>query len=320
MSCKLNLMELKKSLDSGAIGNLYIFAGEEYKILETYIDMICAKFAKPRMCLDSVFSLYKKLDARSLISSDNVVYVIRDDRDFITNEVIWKDLAKKLSNRKATLIVKYGSIDSRCKFYKHFSDEIVFFEKLSDSVLIKYIKKDLPNLSQGNCANLVVSCSGSYGKILLEIDKIQNICKHYNMNNNDAFSLCVSSGALHSTVTGQIFDLVNSIMERNYTKVFKELQKSKQRSDSPLAVLSLLHNNVKALLQVSLSNNSNSSDISKVTGLTPYQIKSAYAYINNYSCKELVRFIKYIKYCDDSVKKGILESESCLEYLLVNIL
>ena len=43
MSSELNIVELKKSIDSGNIGNFYIFTGEEYVILEEYIKMVCKK-------------------------------------------------------------------------------------------------------------------------------------------------------------------------------------------------------------------------------------------------------------------------------------
>ena len=117
----MNIVELKKSLDSGELSNLYIFTGEEYTILNIYIDRICDLFDVVKRS-DSVLSIYKNLSSRSLIQTGKQVYVVRDDRDFLTSETIWIDIVKRLKARNATLVLKYSSIDTRSKFNKHFND------------------------------------------------------------------------------------------------------------------------------------------------------------------------------------------------------
>lgn len=314
----MNIVELKKSLDSGELSNLYIFTGEEYTILNIYIDKVCSFFDTVKKS-DSVLSIYKSLSARSLIQKGNQVFVVRDDKEFLTSETIWADLIKRLKARNATLVVKYSSIDSRSKFNKHFDEYITVFDRLSDNVLLKYIYKDI-TLSKENAITLINACNHDYGRILLEVDKIQNIIEYYNLSANDAFKMCLNAHVIYIEPEGQVFDLVDSILTRNYRSVYKMLAESRRRGDNELYVLSLLHNNVKNILQIQTFGNSDNKKLMQATGLTQFQINTCSKYLNRYTCEELVRFMKYIRYCDKSVKDGTMQPDFAVDYLLVNVL
>lgn len=314
----MNIVELKKSLDLGELSNLYIFTGEEYTILNIYIDRICGLFDTVNKS-GSVLSIYKNMSSRSLIQTGKQVYVVRDDKEFLTSDTIWIDLVKRLKARNATLVLKYSSIDVRSKFSKHFNDCITVFDKLSDQVLLKYIYKDI-TLSKENAVTLINACNHDYGRILLEVDKIKNIVEHYNISANDAFNMCLNAHAIYIEPEGQVFDLVDSILTRNYRSVYKMLEESRRRGDSELSVFSLLHNNVKNILQIQTFGNSDNKKLMQATGLTQFQINTCSKYLNRYTCEELVRFMKYIRYCDKSVKDGTMQPDFAIDYLLVNIL
>ena len=317
----MNIVELKKSLDTGDFHNLYILTGEEYTILEMYIKMIENKMAEKEpvsiKSSETVSTIYKTLGTKSLLSSGKVIYVIRDDKEFTTAESSWTDLEKKLKAKNIVLILKYSSIDNRSKFAKTFTDVITTFDKLSEVVLTKYIKKDL-NLKQEYIDYLISICNKDYGRILLEIDKIKNASKHFNLSDDDTFKMCVNAHAFYIEPEGEVYDLVDSIMTRNYREIYVLLEESKRRNDNQLLVISLLHNNVKAVLQI--QTNGTKDDVAKNTGLTPFQVKTAMKYVNRYSCEELVRFMKYLRYCEKGVKNGLFSQDFIIDYLLVNIL
>jgi DNA polymerase III delta subunit len=94
--------------------------------------------------------------------------------------------------------------------------------------------------------------------------------------------------------------------------------RSQRRGDSSLAIISLLGNNVKAILQVqTIEGNSNLTDI---TGLTGFQIKLAKEKLRYYSDMELDRMLKVLQYCEKAIKTGLMEADMVIDYLLVNIL
>lgn len=314
----MNIIDLKKSIDSGNFQNLYIFTGEEYTILETYIKMICNKIGVEPRSSESVSNIYNTLHTKSLFDTGKTVYVVRDDKDFTSFESGWDGIEQKLKLKNITLILKYSNIDNRSKFAKKFSDTITVFDKLSETVLSKYIKKDL-ELKQDYVDYLISICNKDYGRILLEIDKIKNASAFYKLSNDDAFKMCLSSHAFYIEPEGEVYDIVDSIMTRNYRDIYPLLEESKRRGDNQLLIVSLLHNNVRAVLQVQTCGTKD-KEMSKNTGLTPFQIKTAMKYVNRYTCEELVRFMRYLHYCERGVKNGLFTQDFILDYLLVNVL
>lgn len=117
---------------------------------------------------------------------------------------------------------------------------------------------------------------------------------------------------------GAVFDLLDSILRRNVSEVYRLYTESQRRGDSALAIISLLGSNVKAILQVQTLGNSN--NLSEYTGLTGFQIKLAKEKLNYYSDMELIRILKVLQYCEKAIKNGIMESDMVVDYLLVNIL
>jgi len=312
----MTLMELKKSMSEGSFRNLYIFYGEEFQILNIYINKLCEKIGGITYKSESIQNIIKTLNTKSLFASSKSIYVIRDDKSFLTDEKSWEGLEKQLKSKNITVIMKYGNIDSRSKFSKKFVDNIVEFTYLSESMLCKYIRKDL-DISEEDCLYLAELCGKSYGRILLEVDKVKNLKKARRLSDNDAFRICKQNGVFYSEISGEVYELVDCIMKRDYKHVYSFMENSKKRGDNPLMIVSLLHNNVKAVLQITLAGTKN---VTESTGLTGYQVKTAMEYVNKYKIEELVTFMKYLKYYEKAVKQGIVTSEDVVDYLIVNVM
>lgn len=313
----MNLLELCNSLLKKEFRNFYVFAGAEYTILDIYIQKVADGIGANIIETDTVDSVYRNLDRRNLFDSGKQLYLVRYDKEFLTEESIWKDIVKKLERAKATLIIKYSDLDARSKFHKTFDEYITEFQPLSVEVLTKYIKNDV-DLTDKCCKYLCDITHNDYGRILLEIDKIRSLASFRSMSDMDAFKECYNYGAFYIDVEGEMFDLIDAILDRDVKSVYELLEESKERGDNPLAVISLLHTKVKTVLQIQTAGNI--KNIADSTGLTGFQIKNSKPFVGRYSNSELVRFLKYIRYCDRGVKDGSIQPEMVVDYLLVNIL
>ena len=313
----MNLIELQKDIVSKSPKNIYIFYGEEYTVLEMYISKIKSLFSNSYSC-DSYKTVQGKLFGKSLFQTGKELYIIRDDKDFIECESYWEEFTEKLAKMDIFVIFKYSSLDQRTKFAKHFLDVEVEFTKLQPDILKKHIKKEI-DVDDKCCDYLIDICKSDYGRILLEIDKVKNAAKFYRLSDKDSFKMCYNAQVFYEEPEDVVYDLVDSILTRNVKSVYDLLEESKRRGDNPIMLLSLLHTNVKAVLQVQSIGN-NLKGASETTGLTPFHVKNASKYVNRYDNKELVRFIKYIKYCEKSAKNGTLQQEMLLDYLLLNVL
>lgn len=313
----MNLPELRNSIASKENRNLYIFYGKEYVILDIYMKKVQNLVSSSVTTYESIVSFYKTLDKKDILSKGSQVVIIRDDKDFLNTEYVWKDLISKLKKKNITLIAKYSTIDQRSKFYKQFEQYITEFAPLSTEVLTKYIKKEV-DLENSYCSYLCDITQNDYGRILLELDKIKNLSDSKHMSNNDAFKVCYNANMFYCDAEGEVYDFINAIMFKDIKSIYYLLQESKDRNDNPIMILSLLHNNVKALLQMQLAGDI--KDLSEKTGLTGFQIKNAKQFLGKYNNRELSRFMKYLKYCEKSIKTGVLSSDLVIDYLLVNIL
>lgn len=312
----MNFLDVQKDIVSKTPKNIYIFYGEEYTVLNMYIDKLKTLFDNVYSC-DSHIIVKNKLFGKSLLQTGKDLYIIRDDKDFQNAESLWDMFDEKTKKRDIYIIFKYSSVDQRSKFAKRFSDVSVEFEKLQPDILKKHIKKSV-DISDKACDYLISICHSDYGRILLEIDKIKNSAEFYKLSHDNAFKMCYNDKAFYEEPEDVVYDLIDSILTRNSKLVYDLLKESVRRGDNPIMILSLLHTNVKAVLQVkSFGNKKNVSD---ATGLTPFQCKNALKYVNRYTLDELCTFIKFIKYVDNSIKNGTINSDMAIDYLLMNVL
>ena len=84
-----------------------------------------------------------------------------------------------------------------------------------------------------------------------------------------------------------------------------------------LTMISVLYKDTKQLLQVQ---GCQSSDVSKSTGLTGWDIKRASGRVGKFSNGELVSAMKVIRNTEKDIKSGGIEEGVALDYILVNML
>lgn len=313
----MNIAELKKSFSENKIRPLYIFTGEEIAILNIYKNKLSEKFNGDTVYSDCLSDILQRLKSNSLIYKNKALFIFHEDKSILTSESIWDSLKSGSFQKGNVLLFVYESLDKRSKFYKSFSDYITSFDKLSTDILKKYVYKDL-SLTEDRCEELILICQNNYNSLLLEIDKIKNVSAHFNIDNNSAYDMCLDNGAFYIPPDGEIFDLLNSILSRNITSTYWQFNKFIARGESPIVILSLLHNNLKAILQVKCA--TGLSNVSQVTGLTGFQIKNAQQFIKRYTESELINMIKLIRFCEKSIKQtGLLDLDNVLDVLFVKI-
>lgn len=312
---------LKAKIKSKQLPSQLILTGPEWKVQEIYINQIAKVTQKDIRRIDTVLDIYQQLRNKSFIQTSSV-YVVRDDKELMATEKLQDQLPTILGDNM--LIHLLTSPDKRTKYYKKYKDSIVEFEPLADAVLKKYIKREV-DLSDKNCEVLIDICEHDYGRILLEIDKINrySIERYTEFNSgvgNDfdsAFQDLVKDGTIYEPPYDAIFDLVGAILDRKPNIVFDLLSQSYEVGEATMVMLSVLYNNTKAVLQVQSYKGDN---LSKATGLSGWQIKNAKPHINKYTESELIKMLQLIQKVESGIKTGRMEDEFAMQYLLVHIL
>jgi hypothetical protein len=166
----VTVSEIKSQIKSKQLKDFYIFTGEEWQVQRIYIRQIAKVKSYEVKYIDSITDIYASLQNKSFVSK-NYVYVAIDDKELQTSEKLQAKINGGLLGGNIFILI-LTSLDKRLKFYKQYKDIICEFESLQENILIKYIQKEI-DLSTDNCKKLIEVCEGSYGRILLEIDKIR---------------------------------------------------------------------------------------------------------------------------------------------------
>lgn len=308
----MNITDVKADIKNKQFSAYYIFTGEEIEVQRIYINKIAETANLPVIRANSVADIWNSLTRPSLFDN-KAVYVVRDDKDFQSNEKLQGQLNNDIFNGNI-LILLLTNIDKRTKLWKAFNERIIVFEHLSIDILTKYIQRDIA-LNKTCCERLIDICDNDYSRILLEIDKITRYTEVEDIN--ERFKRLVEQGVIYTPPKDAIFDLVDAILLRQVNKVYNLLSQCYDVGEANMVILSVLYTNAKQVLQVQ---SCDSGDIAKSTGLTAWQVKCAQARTNHYSIGELVNILRLIQRIQHDIVTGLMEDEVSVKYLLVNIL
>lgn len=307
--------ELKAKIISNQIPNFLIFTGDEWEVQKIYINQIITVTNLPIRYIDSVTEITGKLKANSFVGKGKYLYIVRDDKQLTSNDKLLTKVKQGLG--ESILILLLTKLDKRLKFYTANKDIVIVFEPLKPEILAKYIQQEI-HLSDKNTQKLIEVCEGNYGRIRLEINKIQKYAEHFQDSSvNEFFRTLLEDGTIYREPKDAIFDFVNAILDRKVNKAYELYQDCKAINESTFAILTNLFNNAKAILQVQTCT---SKDIAKTTGLTGWQIMNAKQHLDVYSNTELAGLLKLIQHCEQAVKTGTMEEEFVMDYILVRVL
>lgn len=308
----MELIDLAKQLKEKSLDNFYIFTGPEVAIMDVYLDRIAKTSGLIRVRADSVACFVSRLKLRNALSR-SVIYVVRDDSDFMKAENDWRKVIEMIGSNK--IILLYSSIDKRSKFYKQLKDRIISFDYLTTSQLSKYILKDL-DLSKQQSVFLAECCENDYSRILLEIDKIKHYAAAKNLADSEAFEELCEKGGVFQPIGDITFDFVDAVLLRNTPRVLKLSEQLKQIQESPLLTLSTLYTGFRNAFLVA----STDHPTQESTGLTGWQIKTVRDKTGYYDIDEYLQALDLIHQTEKKVKMGLLDPEIAVDTVIVTIM
>lgn len=325
----MQLHELKEQLVKKIVQPLYIFTGEEVAIMDLYLDKISKVSGLPMKRVDSIESIFNKMQNTNSFVNQAYCYIIRDDKDYLAQEKVWDRFNTGAAQSNNIIILIYTNLDKRGKFYKHhnspnsadlpFADKsyIIEFEKLIPEVLAKYIKKDI-GLDIPMGIELAGICDCNYNRIKLECDKLQHLAVVRGCKIAQAYEIALEENILYIQPGAVLFEFIDAVCMRDIDRVYNLLQQLKANNENPLAMISLIYSNLKSILLVTSAGNG--QGITEKTGLTAWQVKLAKEKGNHYSIGELVSAITILRTTEKGIKTGMIEQEMAIDYILVNIL
>lgn len=317
----MELLNLMKKISQNDIPHFLILFGEEQKILDIYVEHILSSTKGKRIYKDSVSSVMQSNGKKNLDKSIKV-YTVIDDKDFLTEDKKWDSVKQSL--KRDYLILRYHNLDKRSAFIKHNKQDSVEFSHLSKEVLCQYISKDLPDLDEENAIKLIEYCGGDYGRILMEIDKINQYNEYIaNLTNgisvNDCFEELDKQGLFHKEVGDITFELTDAILGGYPEKAIQKLDEAKRKCEPTLRIVTILYNGFRNLLAYQ-GLGKNKKEAMERTGLTKGEIWGCNKNIGGYNLSELRRNMLICQKVESGIKMGTIDENIALDYLVLNCL
>lgn len=305
------MIKLNKSIVNKEKRGLYIFVGTEVIVRDIYVNKILEIYGLDYTIADDVKGILPSMKNKLLLNK-NKAYIIRDDKEFYTDENMWELLEDSIGDNCVILI--YLTLDKRGKFYKRYSNKIVWFAPLEENILLNEIKNKV-DLLDIYCLDLIKNCNNDYGKILLEIDKIQTYSKIKNLPLNLTYNQLLELGGIVLPPNELNFSIIEILLSGDL-KSFIEIM-----SDIPdtnaIGVLSMLYVGIRNAFLVKSCRN---RDISGETGLNYYFVKKIQEYNTYFSPQSLSTKMELIIETINGIKNGTINSKLALPYCLVKLI
>lgn len=315
----MELVDLMTAVAENKVPHYLILFGEEQAILDIYIQHIAQNY-KIVYC-DTVAYALSQVGKKS-IDKSNKVYIVNEDNAYTNAEESWKNVKQTFSKSKHILLLKYHSIDKRGKFYTQNKGNAVEFTHLSEDVLINYIQQKLPDLSEENASKLITWCNYDYGRILMEIDKIQQWVNYYTdkegtPNTDSAFKLLNKQGLFYKEIGDITFELTNAVLGGYSETAIQKLDEAKRKGEPAMMIASILYTGFRNLLAYQGLGNNKKGAMER-TGMTKGELYGCTKNVGGYSIPEVKRNMLFCQQVEAGIKMGTIDEDIALEYLVLH--
>lgn len=308
----MNIAELKKDMKANNLAGLYIFTGEEIYIRNLYIEQI-VDLGFIWKELPTVAELFKSVGTTKLIQKPTL-YVIRDDMDFIKQDsTVWDKLVAWVNNSVNKVILIYNNIDKRNKFFKTFEENTVKFEKLSETVLLKYVQKET-DISRENALDLIHRCDSNFNLCLLELNKVIMFSLSNNISIDEAYRKCCADHIVLDLPKESLEKYITAVMNKDFSLAIEISNDFDFTEEPPLKILAFLYNSFEALFAV-VAYESGLSLKKNESGANFWAVKNAEIFGMKWQIKQVRDMMDFIQFLESGIKMGMVSADAAIPML-----
>lgn len=308
----MNIAELKKDMKANNLAGLYIFTGEEIYIRNLYIEQI-VDLGFIWKELPTVAELFKSVGTTKLIQKPTL-YVIRDDMDFIKQDsTVWDKLVAWVNNSVNKVILIYNNIDKRNKFFKTFEENTVKFEKLSETVLLKYLQKEA-DISRENALDLIHRCDSNFNLCLLELNKVIMFSLSNNISIDEAYRKCCADRIVLDLPKESLEKYITAVMNKDFSLAIEISNDFDFTEEPPLKILAFLYNSFEALFAV-VAYESGLSLKKNEFGANFWAVKNAEIFGMKWQIKQVRDMMDFIQFLESGIKMGMVSADAAIPML-----
>lgn len=227
----MDIVKFKKQVQQGKLDHFYVFTGDEIALQNIYLNQLSNVKR-----VDTVLEVWSKLKSSNKLFKQGAehVYVVRDDKDFMSKD----NILELISNIKHnTLILQVTKLDKKTKFYKAIKDYVIEFNTMTTKQLLPTIMNLMPVKNSKMTTEFIEACNNDYGTIMSELDKVK-------YGGVEVIEDVIENARNYSS-----FIFIDLLYEHNIGAV-KYLINLLENGESELGILTLIHNRASELLQL----------------------------------------------------------------------
>ena len=331
MAKKNDIIELKEQLAEKKLQKLYVFYGEEEYLKEHYIKKIeelvpdCGleEFNRIRIegtpdygVYDSAFEgMPMMTDKRTLLVRDSNIFTTRRSGTIVpptdSQKAFWEDKFKRLSDDTVVIFCE-KNVDARTALFKSAQKAgfAVKCEYMPENELASWAVRTAAHagkkMDNAVATYLVSIIDPGLMSLTNELNKLINFCDEI-IYKSDV------DRVVSKSMTVQVFDIIDGIIEGNAQKVFTVINSLKTQKESPFGMLYLIYSNAEKMLRLKLSGITNRNEAATLLGGSPWM---AARYLDNSKKFDLprhTRMVTRVPEIDFEIKNGRISEWQALE-------
>jgi DNA polymerase-3 subunit delta len=262
------------------------------------------------------FSLDSNL--KYIIVKNCSIFDSKDDDDI---DLLYKYLDNP--NANSVIIFISSNIDSRKKIVKRIKESFKFIEiskidyKNIYDYINNYLKKYKYSIDYKASGYLVTNYGINLDLIINELDKLMLY-----LPKPSSITVSDCEKVVSRLLDNNTFHFVDACLNRNIEKAFKVYKDLKVYKIDESMLFILLYKEYKKtyLVKKYVRMHYDSKEIVKLLGIQPWQLEKTYNVSENYSEKDLQSIIKNLGVIDERFKKGIIDRETAMYNLILNLI
>lgn len=232
-----------------------------------------------------------------------------------------KEYLDKISGSTVVVFVSRGNPDKRLGLFKALNKpkQAQNFAELSENDLHKFVQQEIKTkngkISREATNALLQSTGSDLWRLENEIDKLVLYADNREITEQD-IELLVSKN-----IIGNIFTMVDNLSSGQRSTALKEVQYLLESGEPALRILAMINYQYRLIAQVkdSLNKAPNPFAISKLCGLSYFQVQKVYPLSQKISWKNLSKTYSKILRFDEEIKTGKIDSDGGLKELILNL-
>ncbi len=308
--------ELTKAIEKGDIRPLYYLYGEETYLAERAVKRLLVLLVPDNM-RDFNLNVYYGNES----AGEEIAATAQTLPMFAEWRVVLVKNADKLSAASlealtsyvqdpspSTCLIFHGEkIDQRKKFFTEFKKkgELVEFKRLYENQLIPFLRGEAANFGkklQPVAAEMLLYLSGNnLQELVSQLDKTALY-----VGKKDTIEIDDVKAVVSDTRVDSVFELANSLGEKNLVKALRNLHTLLSDGEAPLLILAMLARHFRQLWKVRelLEKKTPPQEIGKAAGINPYFLQGIIRQAKNHAVPQLKEIFGRFFDLDLALKSG----------------